>query len=191
MTLRVAEARMVLFAEVPLNEGRIALDITITTEPLEERDPDYPDDPPYLRHHDLTTQWLNIHRSDLRSRDAAALDGLVVDWQDDGGLDTEAPAAIYDGSYGTVDSFRLTLAYLDGDSYALQAEGRSEFDTGFAVTCTARLEKIVLRPAADVTRDETESALSSLFDLSGTWHDRGRAPHGWRDLSAAFDKENP
>lgn len=190
IALRVSGARMVLFTAVPINPHGIQLDITVSTHPADVPDPEHPDDPPYRRHHSLTTQWLDIPVTDLQSRDSAALDGLSVDWKDDTDGIAQPPAAIYDDSYGMVDWFKLTLTHLETNRYRLLAQGRSEFDQGFALECTATLDRIVLRPEPGTTEPEAETALARLFDLTGTWHDKGGASHSWRDLIAPFAKDS-
>jgi hypothetical protein len=190
--LEVSEARMTLFSPVPVDPDAITLDITVSTQGVPRAHPDdAPGDEPYMINHSLTTQWLLIKRADLRTRDAAALKDYTLDWKDTGDWSVENPAAIYDGSYGGVSDLRLTLSHLQGASYRLQASGRSEFDQGFVIDCTAHLDKITLRPEEGTTQAEVETALADLFDVPGQWALRGSPEFNWRDLSAAFGGDTP
>ena len=183
-TLGVATATMTLFSPVPMDGDALKLDITVATDPVEVPDPDWPDDPPYLLHHDLTTQWLAIRTGDLVSRDEGALDGFSLDWTDDGG---HPPAAIYDDRYGMVSRFALSLTHLGGNRYRLAASGQSEFDEAFALNCTAALLRVTLRPTGGTPGAEAEAALARLFDHPGAWHSRGSPAHPWRDLVLSFE----
>lgn len=147
------------------------------------------------------TEWLEIPVSTLVSRGPDALDGyrMIYDEarEEELGFD-QFPGAIYQNSHAGFRRATMGLTSTAQSTYAVEAEGETEFGWQFRLTAAAPLTQVVLRDGRDETNRApdpmVEAEFETLFDpalFSTEWKRQGSGSHVWYDYTAVPKAPNP
>jgi hypothetical protein len=192
LDFEVSHAKFVLwksFENGQETEG-VQLDIMIAAQSREIPDESGDGDMAYLLAPALTTEWLRIDERRFASRDRAALDGVTVDFDYDRTPDVpEAPAAIYEGSYGTTDVLKVSLSHVPPERYRLQVQAKDEFGRSCEIDADLPLFEIGASNFSMSRPQAVEDWVERHFErdsLRVEWRTVGPMTNQWQNLYAAF-----
>ncbi|MCF6316783.1 MAG: hypothetical protein L3J30_10970 [Marinosulfonomonas sp.] len=134
----------------------IQLVITISREPKADMSPA------------LTTEWLEIRASDLRSKGWGALDGLTVYFTvhfDEFSDILDPPAALYEGSYGSVQEFDLRLTLDPKGHYSISVSGVDEFGRTLRINGSLPVFSVGVRHVDGTANPLAGAWLETHFDV--------------------------
>lgn len=192
LDFEVSHAKFILwknFEQEQEAEG-VHLNLMIATRAQEIPDENADEDMAYLLEPALTVEWLTIRESDLASRDKGALDGVTVDFDWDKTPDAlEAPAAIYEGSYGSTGLMQLKLAYAAPDRYRLQVQATDEFGRRCEIDAELPMFRIGASNFSMSRPQAVEEWVDRHFErdaLQVDWRTVGPMTNQWQNLYASF-----
>lgn len=187
-TLAIRSAGITLYAEAPLGDEGVKLDVTISAEPVyidRHEDPDAPTRVAPSFH----TEWLTLPVGILRRRGLGLLDGYRLVFPDpaiDAGEYVESPGGIYQDHTSLFRRVALCLSHLGAGRYRVKAEGETEDGWTFLLDAAARIEQVVVK-ATHEAGDQApslavEQAFHGLFDQAAfppAWSRKGSSSYGW------------
>ena len=167
-----------IFAFVPPYKDKLSLDVTITAN---ERVFKGPEDDIDLKPV-LSTQWLEIDLSSLKSNGADCLDGYHLKYdnqkEEELGFD-QFPGAIYTYTWGAFEKAEMTFRYIGAGNYEIAAHGTTEYNWTFDLKAKVPLTKVDLanedrQKDAAVEAFMHEHLSSEAFEF--TWQDAFGGP---------------
>ena len=138
----------------------------------------------------LTTDWLEIRTSDLRSKGWDALDGLIVHFDESSDV-MDPPAALYEAYYGPVQEFDLHLTLDPKGHYSISVSGIDEFGRTFRINSCLPIFSVGVRDEDGSASPLAEAWLEAHFDVEKMtfgWVHWGPKTGGWLDLEAEFNQ---